>query len=99
MIKTSEPKYTLKLSTKFKKHLKLVTKRNKDNARMIREVVNALQHGEKLPERYRDHALKGDWEGHRECHIKPDLLLIYRIFEDVLILELIDTGSHSDLFE
>lgn len=92
-------KYTVKGSSRYKKHLKRIAKRNIEDVIKINETVNILARGEKLPERYRDHALKGDWEGHRECHIKPDLLLIYRIFEDVLILELIDTGSHSDLFE
>ena len=79
-------KYTLKLSTRFKKHLKLVTKQNIDNARKIKEVIDILQKGEQLPEQYRDHALVGNWAGHRECHIQPDLLLIYRIIDDVLIL-------------
>ena len=92
-------KYTVKGSSRYKKHLKRIAKRNIEDVIKINETVNILARGEKLPERYRDHALKGDWEGHRECHIKPDLLLIYRFFEDVLILELIDTGSHSDLFE
>lgn len=92
-------KYTVKGSSRYKKHLKRIAKRNIEDVIKINETVNILARGEKLPERYHDHALKGDWEGHRECHIKPDLLLIYRIFEDVLILELIDTGSHSDLFE
>ncbi len=48
--------------------------------------------------KYKDHALKGDYKGHRECHISPDWLLIYKIYEDVLILTLVETGSHSDLF-
>jgi mRNA interferase YafQ len=82
-------KYTIKLSSRFKKHLKLVVKRNTDNARRIKDATDILQTGEALPERYRDHALTGNWAGHRECHILPDLLLI---------LELVDTGSHSDLF-
>lgn len=92
-------KYEIRSQTRFKRHLKKISKRNREDADKVMYAVDILARGEKLPERYRDHALKGDWEGHRECHIKPDLLLIYRIFEDVLILELIDTGSHSDLFE
>lgn len=51
-----------------------------------------------LPEKCRDHALTGNWEGHRECHIQPDWLLVYRIEEDVLVLTLARTGTHSDLF-
>ena len=54
--------------------------------------------GETLEARFKDHALVGKWNGHRECHILPDLLLIYKIEENILILELVDTGSHADLF-
>ena len=58
----------------------------------------ALAMGEKLPEKNKDHALTGNWVGHRECHILPDWLLIYRIEDEVLVLTLARTGSHSDLF-
>ena len=51
-----------------------------------------------LPERYKDHELIGDFKGCRECHITPDWLLIYEIYEDELILYLTRTGTHSDLF-
>ena len=53
---------------------------------------------ESLPEKNKDHALSGDWIGHRECHIQPDWLLIYRIENDILVLTLARTGTHSDLF-
>lgn len=61
------------------------------------KVVTILQNGEVLPEKHRDHALSGDRAGQRDCHIRPDLILIYRIRKDVLILQLLETGSHSDL--
>ena len=54
--------------------------------------------GDPLPPEYRDHALIGNYQGVRECHIRPDWLLIYKINENVLVLELLRTGSHSDLF-
>ena len=54
--------------------------------------------GEPLPDKNRDHDLSGDWAGHRECHILPDWLLVYRIEDDVLVLTLARTGTHSDLF-
>ncbi|WP_081690294.1 type II toxin-antitoxin system YafQ family toxin [Leptotrichia hofstadii] len=57
-----------------------------------------LAKGEKLPEKNKDHSLIGDYVGHRECHIAPDWLLIYKITEKGLILLLTDTGTHSDLF-
>ena len=66
--------------------------------RLLEDVVAALAMGEPLPEKYKDHALTGNWVGHRECHIQPDWLLVYRIEDDVLVLTLSRTGSHSDLF-
>ena len=57
-----------------------------------------LANGEPLDDKHHDHALSGDWIGHRECHILPDWLLVYRIEDDVLVLTLTRTGTHSDLF-
>ena len=57
-----------------------------------------LAMGETLPDKHKDHALTGNWVGHRECHILPDWLLIYRIEDEVLVLTLARTGTHSDLF-
>lgn len=94
----TENKYSLRQTNRFNKHLKLMAKRNKSSIRKIAETVDLLQRGEKLPEQFRDHELAGNLKGSRECHILPDLLLIYRIFNDILILELVDTGSHADLF-
>ncbi|MDR2513813.1 MAG: type II toxin-antitoxin system YafQ family toxin, partial [Christensenellaceae bacterium] len=54
--------------------------------------------GKPLPEKYSDHALTGNWIGHRDCHIQNDWLLIYRIEEDSLVLVLSRTGTHSDIF-
>ena len=65
---------------------------------LLKEVITLLAMGETLPEKYKDHALTGNWSEHRECHIQPDWLLIYRIEDDVLVLTLSRTGSHSDLF-
>ena len=91
-------KYNLRITNRFKKHLKQISKRNIENVKKIRDVVHILQSGETLDERFKDHPLVGNWTGHRECHVLPDLLLIYKIVENVLILELVDTGTHSDLF-
>jgi mRNA interferase YafQ len=60
--------------------------------------IKLIANGEKLPEKYKDHPLSGDYLGCRECHITPDWLLIYRIHEEKLILVLTRTGTHSDLF-
>ena len=64
----------------------------------LKEVVSHLANGEALDSKFRDHPLTGSWASHRECHIQPDWLLIYRITENVLVLTLARTGSHSDLF-
>lgn len=64
----------------------------------LQRVVEELQKDTPLPERNRDHALAGDWHGYRECHIRGDLLLVYEKRKDVLVLVLIDIGSHSQLF-
>lgn len=60
-------------------------------------ILEALQRREGLPEAARDHSLGGAYRGHRECHIEPDWLLIYRIDEEGLILIATRTGSHSEL--
>jgi mRNA interferase YafQ len=62
------------------------------------EVIQLLMHDKPLPERYQDHALKGEWIGYRECHIKPDWLLIYEKSNSPKKLILARTGSHSELF-
>lgn len=84
-------------TTQFKKDVKLIKKQGKDIAE-LNKVINLLASGEALPEKYRDHLLTGNWRNHRECHIAPDWLLIYKIEQNVLVLSLARTGSHSDLF-
>lgn len=91
-------KYVVKPTTQFRKDYKLAVKRGLKIG-LLENVVAALAMGEPLPDKNRDHALTGNWVGHRECHILPDWLLVYRIEEDVLVLTLTRTGSHSDLFE
>ena len=71
-------------TNQFKKDYKLAQKRHLD-VDLLDNIIRTLSHGEPLPEKNRDHALTGDWIGHRECHIQPDWLLIYRIEDDVLI--------------
>jgi len=66
--------------------------------RLLDNVIDMLRQGQTLDIKYRDHALTGNYEGYRECNIKPDWLLIYYVENDILTLTLSDTGSHSDLF-
>ena len=91
-------KYTVKLTSQFKKDYKNAIKRHLP-IELLDEIIKALANGEVLPEKNRDHPLSGNWKGHRECHIQPDWLLIYRIEDDILILTLSATGTHSDLFD
>ena len=89
--------YTVKFTTQFRKDYKLAIKRGL-KIELLEQVVALLATGTPLPEKNKDHALSGDWVGHRDCHILQDWLLIYRIENDVLVLTLARTGTHSDLF-
>ncbi len=91
-------KYTIRLTTQFKKDYKRALKRGLKIA-LLDKIVELLAMGEALPEKNRDHELSGNWVGHRECHILPDWLLVYRIENDILVLTLTRTGTHSDLFD
>lgn len=92
-----KPKYIVKPTAQFKKDYKTAIKR-KLNIKELQTVIRMLANGEKLDDKYDDHALQGRWKGHRECHIAPDWLLIYILKKDVLVLSLARTGTHADLF-
>lgn len=86
------------LSNRFKKDLKLAAKRGLDLDE-LEAIVNQLAAQQPLPAKNRDHALTGDYIGFRECHIRPDWLLVYRVDGEDLVLFLFRTGSHTDLFD
>ncbi len=92
-------KYKIVLTSAFKKELKTIKKRHKDLVK-LQNIVDKLSNGLKLEERYKDHQLVNNtrFKECRECHIEPDWLLVYRIVNEELILVLVETGSHSDLF-
>lgn len=90
--------FAIRFNNRMKKDVKLMKKRGKDLAR-LESVLNKLAAGEVLPEKNKDHQLRGEWQEFRECHIEPDWLLIYRIENDELILYATATGSHADLFD
>ena len=90
-------KYGVTYTAQFRRDYKRIKKR-RFNIAELQAVVTMLAEGKILPETYRDHALIGSYRNARECHIKPDWLLIYSISNEKLILELMRTGSHSDLF-
>jgi mRNA interferase YafQ len=83
------------LGSKFRQDVKLAQRRGKDMLK-LRAVLLLLIDGNPLPLRFKDHPLSGNWEHHRDCHIEPDWLLLYKIDADDLYL--VRTGSHADLF-
>jgi mRNA interferase YafQ len=92
------PRYSVIETKKFRKSLKhLLHSGDFDRARLD-EAINMLVCGKILPDRYDDHPLTGNWAGYRECHLAGDLLLVYEIDSNVIILTLINIGSHSYLF-
>lgn len=83
-------------ATQFKRDYKRIKKQNKDLSK-LRTVVEKLASAQRLDLKYLDHQLSGEWKGHKDCHLEPDWILLYRITQDELILE--RTGSHSELFK
>ena len=84
-------------STKFKKDYKTIIKRGY-NPQLLQDVLEILCSEQPLPPKFKDHNLTGNYEGHKECHITADWLLIYKIEQEILTLSLTRTGTHSDLF-
>ncbi len=89
--------YEVKPTSRFKRDLKNIQRRGYD-IRLLTAVIKTLASGESLAERHKDHALSGIWLKYRECHITPDWLLMYKLEDDILVLILTRTGTHSDLF-
>jgi len=89
--------YVIKRWTKFKKDYKKYVK-DDFTKKELRKVLEFLINWKKLPEKYKDHYLKGKYSWYKECHIRPDLLLVYKIYDKELILVLFRLWSHSELF-
>lgn len=89
--------YKIAFTNRMKKDTKLMKKRGKDLSKLV-NVLSLLASGSTLPVQHRDHQLTGNLQDFRECHIEPDWLLMYQIYEDTLILSATATGSHADLF-
>ncbi len=88
--------YRLETSSRFNRQYKKISK-TKDIL-LVDNVIKILMSGESLDLKHKDHLLKGGCKGYRECHIKPDLLLVYKKDDDILVLTCIRLGSHSELF-
>lgn len=84
-------------TTQFKRDLKLAKKRKK-NLRALNDIMKKIEYEEVLSPRLKDHALSNNWKHHRELHIEPDWLLIYKIISSEKVVIFVRTGSHSDLF-
>ena len=82
-------------TVQFKRDVKRAEKRGKDMTK-LRDLILLLAGETPLPVRYKDHPLSGEWKHHRDCHIEPDWLLLYKIDDNDLYL--VRTGSHVDLF-
>ena len=88
---------TFSRTSQFKKDVKLAGRRGKDLAK-LKAAIDLLIDGEVLPPQYRDHPLRGNFAGSRDCHIEPDWVLIYTLAENDLHVRFERTGTHSDLF-
>jgi len=87
--------YKIFRTSSFKKDYKKLDAKEK---KLLKSVITKLANADVLEEKFKDHSLIGNYLGCRECHIKPDLLLIYRVDNDILELALVRVGSHSKLF-
>ncbi len=93
--------YQVKRTKKYDRSFRRLQRAGKVKPEVFQEVEDTILRltlGQKLDTGFRDHALWGEYAGHRECHIQGDLLLVYKIEEEMLILILADIGSHSYLF-
>ena len=86
----------IEYSKSFKKAFK---KLNDNEKKLTKDIIWQLANNEELASRYKDHALIGSYKGFRECHVKPDLLLIYKKQNEILLLTCVEIGSHSELFQ
>ncbi len=87
----------ISFTNQYLKDLELMKRRNLPKSELD-AIVKLLSEQEPLPLKYKDHALKGNFAGYRECHIRPNWLLMYKIDKQILTLVLVRTGTHSDLF-
>ena len=89
--------YQIVYTGRMKRDVRLMKKRGKNLAKLV-DTLSLLASGDPMPKEYKDHQLTGNLHDFRECHIEPDWLLLYQIFEDKLVLSATATGSHADLF-
>ena len=88
--------YSIFRTSSFKKQYKKLSISDKE---LLKEVIILLTQNSELDEKYKDHKLTGNFKDLRECHVKPDLLLMYKINNDILELALVQVGNHNSLFK
>lgn len=86
----------LDYTTKFRRDLKREARTDQKLQAILKPVISDLREGKVLPEKMSDHPLSGQWKDHRDCHVKPDLVLIYKTDDEAVTL--VRLGSHSELF-
>ncbi|MBI5221700.1 MAG: type II toxin-antitoxin system YafQ family toxin [Candidatus Magasanikbacteria bacterium] len=92
-------RYNLTSTKDFRRQYKKLKRSGNGRAlEELKDVIYKLRSGEILSEKYRNHVLKGEYQGCFECHVLSDWLLVYQINENILVLELVATGTHSELF-
>jgi len=92
-------RYTIVRTSRFKTAFKRVSKLQGFKSEVFAQVVQTLADGTQLEPKYKDHQLTGRLKDFRECHIAPDILLIYQIDGDILVLTLVNIGNHAQLFK
>jgi len=92
-------KYAVHYTSRFKKSLKRIKQLPGFKPERLKTAISVLAQGEKLPPDFRDHKLTGNLKDFRECHLAPDILLVYQLDDDVLILTLVAVGNHAQLFK
>lgn len=89
------PKYKITTTKKFDKAYDKLKTEDKE---LVKTIIQKIADGKTLEPKYKDHKLKGALKDFRDCHIKPDLVLIYKLNKDILILNAFNIGSHSEIF-
>ncbi|MCA9361858.1 type II toxin-antitoxin system YafQ family toxin [Candidatus Kaiserbacteria bacterium] len=92
-------RYTVHYTSRFKRSLKRVRQLPGFKPKRLKEVIKKLSAGEDLPSNFRDHQLTGNLKAFRECHLAPDILLIYQVDDGLLILVLVNISNHAQLFK
>ncbi|HLB57658.1 MAG TPA: type II toxin-antitoxin system YafQ family toxin [Gammaproteobacteria bacterium] len=90
--------FQIEYTTKFKRDLKLAKKRKK-NIVLLHQIMKQIEYQEPLSQKLKDHLLSNNWQGHRELHVEPDWLLVYKLIPKEKIVIFVRTGTHSDLFK